>query len=443
MLDFVGFNALTNWSVQYLGDSSIRFNRKYPLMRVGDFLTRNKTVVTIKDDIKYKRVTIRVRNGGVMLRDEVQGNNIGTKRQFLVSGGQFILSKIDARNGAMGIVPDALNGAVVTQDFLPYDIDETLINPRYLVLLCTTRRFTAFCHSCSSGTTNRRRVNEKQFLNIKVPLPSLEDQSELIKEYDRQIAEADCLSEKAEHEENNLHNYILERLGIGFPGDADPFKKENGGILSFVRYKDIDRWDVGRGEHYINSLLDKSIYPVSILGLLDFTTRKWMKDTENFRYIEMSDVDPVFGIVDDSRVATDKAPSRATQIVETGDLIIGTTRPYLKRFAIVPEKYDRCVCSSAFQIIRPDKKYNIEFVYYFLQTRLAIIQLESRMTGALYPAINTSDLRRIKIPLPPLTVQNSIARHANEKREIIKTCILESRQRRIDALTRFESRIFE
>lgn len=172
MLDFVGFNALINWSVQYLGDSAIKFNGRYPLMRIGDFLTRNKTAVIIQDGIKYKRITIRVRNGGVVLRDEVLGENIGTKRQFLVSEGQFILSKIDARNGAIGIIPADLNGAVVTQDFLPYDIDTTLVNPQYFVLVCTTKQFVAFCQSCSSGTTNRRRVDEVQFLNIKVPVPT-------------------------------------------------------------------------------------------------------------------------------------------------------------------------------------------------------------------------------------------------------------------------------
>ncbi|MBO7219871.1 MAG: restriction endonuclease subunit S, partial [Alistipes sp.] len=121
----VPFSGLFNWSVQYLNDSKIAFGKAYPMMRIGEFLKRNKTAVTIQDGIKYKRVTIKVRNGGVVPRDEVMGENIGTKKQFLVSKGQFILSKIDARNGAMGIIQTELDGAVVTQDFLPYDIDTT------------------------------------------------------------------------------------------------------------------------------------------------------------------------------------------------------------------------------------------------------------------------------------------------------------------------------
>ena len=210
----VPFSGLFNWSVQYLNDSKITFSKAYPMMRIGEFLKRNKTAVTIQDGVKYKRVTIKVRNGGVVPRDEVMGENIGTKKQFLVSERQFILSKIDARNGAMGIIPAELDGAVVTQDFLPYDIDTTKVNPQYFVLVCTTKQFIAFCQSCSSGTTNRQRVDEAKFLNIKVPVPSLEEQDKLVEEYNKRIYLVSNQVEKARLAESDIHTYVLSKLGI-------------------------------------------------------------------------------------------------------------------------------------------------------------------------------------------------------------------------------------
>lgn len=439
----VQFSGLINWSVQYLNDSKIAFNKSYPMMPIGEFLKRNKTTVIIQDGVKYKRVTIKIRNGGVVTRDEVKGENIGTKKQFRVESGQFIISKIDARNGAMGIIPNELDGAVVTPDFLSFDIDTTKVNPKYLVLVCTTGQFVEFCHSCSSGTTNRQRINETQFLNIKIPVPSLEKQNELIEKYCKQILSSNKLLEKAKLEEKNIQQYILAKLGVKLPVDIISQKKKKSNLISRVSYKDVERWDMWSKEYYIDTLLNKSTYPISRLGSLAFTTRKWEKDTDNFRYIEISDIDPVWGIINDTNLSTGDAPSRATQRVCTGDLIIGTTRPYLKRFAIVSEKHNQCICSSAFQVISPDKEYDIEFVYYFLQTQLAVIQFESYMTGALYPYINTSDLCKIKILLPPLSVQNSIVRYANKKRVNVKSYILESRKRCTDALRSFEAKIFE
>ena len=412
-------------------------------MRIGEFLKRNKTAVTIEDDKTYKRATIKVRNGGIFLRDEEIGSKIGTKNQFLITKGQFLLSKIDARNGAFGVVPEELEGGIITGNFWTFDVNYNIINPHYLALLTTTEAFIQFCEQASNGTTNRHYLQEPLFLNIKVPVPSLDEQNKLVKEYNKQISQARNLGEKARQEELDIHAYILSKLGVKLPNHKLSQKAKNRELISFVNYKDVDRWDMWSKEQYIHSLLNQSIYKSVQLGALDFVGRSWKKDSESFRYIEMSDVDPIFGIVNDTIISTKDAPSRATQSVNTGDLIIGTTRPYLKRFAIVTSEHDNCICSSAFQVIRPNKNYNLEYVYYFLRTQLAIMQFEAFMTGALYPAINTSDLGRIKIILPPLSVQESIAQYANKKKAKVQQAISQSRTGFVEALKTFETQIFE
>ena len=85
---------------------------------MNNFLQRNRDTITIKNSVIYSRVTIKLYNKGVHKRDEANGVNIGTKKQYLVKSGQFIISKIDARNGAFGIVPGCLDGAITTADFL-------------------------------------------------------------------------------------------------------------------------------------------------------------------------------------------------------------------------------------------------------------------------------------------------------------------------------------
>ena len=115
-----------------------------------------------------------------MLRDEKIGIEIGTKNQFLIFKGQFLLSKIDARNGAFGVVPEDLDGGIITGNFWTFDVDYRVINPHYLTLLTTTQAFIGFCEQASNGTTNRHYLQESLFLNIKVPVPSLEEQEELV-----------------------------------------------------------------------------------------------------------------------------------------------------------------------------------------------------------------------------------------------------------------------
>jgi len=149
------------------------------MKRIGDILTRNKTPVLVEDGINYKQVTIRTNYKGVVLRGTQNGSTIGTKSQFIVSAGQFILSRIDARNGAFGIVPDELEGAIVTNDFLAFDINEDEVEQEFFNLFLQSPVFLEACVRASRGNTNRKRVEEDFFLNYKVNLPSLPDQLQI------------------------------------------------------------------------------------------------------------------------------------------------------------------------------------------------------------------------------------------------------------------------
>jgi type I restriction enzyme S subunit len=119
---------------------------------------------------------------GVVLRGEQYGATIGTKNQFLISPGQFLLSKIDARNGAFGIVPDELAGAVVTNSFLAFEINEDEVEPEFFNVFLQSPVFLAACVKASKGTTNRKPVDENFFLNYQVNLPPLAEQHALIKQ---------------------------------------------------------------------------------------------------------------------------------------------------------------------------------------------------------------------------------------------------------------------
>jgi len=155
-LKFVEFAGMKNWSVSSLLDMNFNYSTQFPLLRIGDFIIQNRNVINIDDEKIYNRVKVKINSNGVVLRDTVKRVNIGTKKQYVARSGQFIVSKIDARNGAFGIIPKELNGAIVTNDFPLFDVDTTKINPYFLPFVTTTQAFIKFAQSCSSGTTNRQ-----------------------------------------------------------------------------------------------------------------------------------------------------------------------------------------------------------------------------------------------------------------------------------------------
>jgi type I restriction enzyme S subunit len=155
------------------------------MKRIGDILTRNKTAVVVEDGTSYKQVTIRTNYKGVVLRGTQNGATILTKNQFVVSPGQFILSRIDARNGAFGIIPEELEGAIITNDFLTFDINEDEVEREFFNVFLQSPVFLEACIKASRGNTNRKRVDEDFFLNYQVNLPPLPEQHDLIKQINK------------------------------------------------------------------------------------------------------------------------------------------------------------------------------------------------------------------------------------------------------------------
>ncbi|MCJ7449026.1 MAG: restriction endonuclease subunit S [Bacteroidales bacterium] len=132
------------------------------------------------------------------------------------------------------------------------------------------------------------------------------------------------------------------------------------------------------------------------------------KDYE-FDYISLSDVDS-----DDFKIETTKqvfvtAPSRARRIVKKGDILMATVRPNLQGFSLIRDDVKNLIASTGFAVITT-KKCNNEFLYQYLFSSGISKQLYQLLVGSNYPAINSSDVRKLKIPLPPLPEQKTIAR---------------------------------
>lgn len=146
---------------------------------IGDFLKRIKRPVVLEPNKEYNLVTIKMNHKGVVLRGKKRGCDIKSK-MFQVKEGDFILSGIDARNGAFGIVGKELEDAIVTNDFWYFEIDETIISKELFLELTATTWFDDICQKGSDGTTQRIRLQKDKFFNQRINLPEGNSQKKLL-----------------------------------------------------------------------------------------------------------------------------------------------------------------------------------------------------------------------------------------------------------------------
>ncbi len=341
---------------------------------------------------------------------------------YYAHAGDIVYSKIDVRNGAIGVVPDSIPLALVTSEYPVYSIKEDIAYSEYIQILFRTTHFRKIINSIISGHSGRKRVNPEVIENTYVPIPSLHLQKRIVEYwYKKEKINAALLSKiQSLHEINE--KLLLNQLNLSL---LEKNKKYGAQVYEWV---DLERWDTMfyRSDFVALEKQLSSIQSLPLGSILHFTSRSWSErdfPTGRFRYIQISDVSMNSGVSNHIEIPVKKAPSRATTLIKKGDILLSKTRPYLGAFTIVPEEYDSCVCSSGFALADRvvHEGYDKEYILLFLKSKAGLLQMERRMTGGLYPAIVQDELEKIRIPLVPMSIQiNIVSRYSEAQEEILK-----------------------
>ena len=138
---------------------------------------------------------------------------------------------------------------------------------------------------------------------------------------------------------------------------------------------------------------------------------KWKSYSgDDKKYIDLSSVDrDLHCIMETQNINSDSAPSRAQQIVQTDDILLGTTRPMLKRYCMIPKTYDNEICSTGFCVLRANTEIVLpKWIYHNIATTDFFAYVEQNQKGASYPAISDASVKAFSLPVPPLEVQREI-----------------------------------
>lgn len=145
-------------------------------------------------------------------------------------------------------------------------------------------------------------------------------------------------------------------------------------------------------------------------------------------YVDIGSVNLSSGIERSEIHKFKDAPSRARRVVKNGDVIVSTVRTYLKAIAFVKEPPANMIVSTGFAVIRSKSGLKSNFAKFGLQSTNFIDEVISRSTGISYPAINASELAKIKIPLPPIEGQIAICAYLDKQTLEIYSLISESKK---------------
>lgn len=344
----------------------------WPAVALGDLLRRSDESAVIDPSTEYQEVTIKLWGKGVVSRGKVSGSEVVSVRRP-VRARQLILSKIDARNGAIGLVPPELDGAIVSNDFPSFDFrDENRCSPAYMGWLVRSAQFAELCKAASEGTTNRVRIKEDRFLEQKIVLPPLSEQESLVSRLDALTEKTRQVEEKLNAVERDAKHLLALRFRDAIADvplcpmvEVAPAVRRTVDIDATVRYREIGARSFGKG------LFFKPDF--------DGAEATWEK--------------PVW--------------------IRAGDLVLSNIKAWEGAIALAGDDHDGCIASHRYITCVPDPtQATAAFLAYYLlgEDGLEKVGAASPGTADRNRTLSLANLGKIDVPVPPLSVQHSFDR---------------------------------
>lgn len=350
----------------------------WPTVSLGEVLARSSSTIALDPEATYKEVTVRINGRGVVERRQVLGVEIASDRRYVAKSGQFIISRIDARHGASGLIPDELDGSVVTNDFPLFDVAKDRLDPAFLGWMSRTKSFVELCKRASEGTTNRVRLSEDRFKALEILLPPLDMQRHIVARIEELAAKTGkarelrlAASMEAEAFARSATDNIYRRL-----------KSEFG-----VRRLDSTCTSITDGDHQTPSFSEGGVKFIFVgnvsTGRLHFGGLKYV----TLDYFQ--------------RLSPNRVPRR-------GDILYSAVGATLGIPAVVDVDDEFCFQRHV-AILKPDRNAALpRFLWHMLRATTVFEKAWASTTGSAQPTIPLRAIRELPIPLPPLGRQTAI-----------------------------------
>ena len=168
--------------------------------------------VDMSDHCEYQLVTVKRRYGGVVERSKLLGKDIKVKSQYYLKAGDFLISKRQIVHGACGIVPNDLEGAIVSNEYHSFrakpDFDLEYISR----LVQTPHYLNSFLLSSIGVHIEKMLFKYEQWAKFEIPVPPIDEQQRISKVFstvDRKLERLTTQKTQTEHLKKGLMQKLL------------------------------------------------------------------------------------------------------------------------------------------------------------------------------------------------------------------------------------------
>ncbi|MFA1782112.1 restriction endonuclease subunit S [Bacillus velezensis] len=155
------------------------FTGEWEERELGDLVINVSRPVKMVDDDIYQLVTVKRRNGGIVSRGIFKGSEVLVKSQYLIKSGDYLISKRQVVHGANGVVPDYLDGSIVSNEYLVLHGTKDLSIDFFSIISELPSMYKNFFLSSYGVDIEKLVFNVSDWKKRKIFIPSISEQQQI------------------------------------------------------------------------------------------------------------------------------------------------------------------------------------------------------------------------------------------------------------------------
>lgn len=352
----------------------------WPEVSLGELVRLERRPIKVIPNQQYQEIGIYCFGRGIFHKAPRTGFEVGAKDLFLLKHGDLILQVTFAWEGAVALVSVAEDGMYGSSRYPTFRVDENRCIPEFLLHYFKTSTGLQQLIRISPGSAGRNRVlSIKRIPEVLIPLPKIAEQRQILSRVEAlatKVNEATILRRQTTAEAAAI---IKARLNLIISRLID--SHETSLLEQITNF-------IGDMNHEMPSAVETGIPFISPKdfiseGRIDFTTAKKISQSD-FERLSI------------------KCRPRVGDILMARYGTVGQAR--------IVETDAAFLASYSIAVIRPDKeKIERRFLYWMVVSPSVQEQLLASVRGGVQADVGLKSIRQLRVPVPPLPVQNQIA----------------------------------
>ena len=175
------FLDFKKYLMQQIFTQKLRFDFKEEwyelLLKEVAFIPKKNKLNSVND---LKLLTVKLHTKGIEVNEKIKPKLTKKGRPYYIRRyGELLIGRQNFHNGGIGIIPKSLDGGICSNAISSFRVFEDKININFLYYFLARSEYYIRSERLIGGT-GQKEFSEKELLNLKIILPSLEEQCKIV-----------------------------------------------------------------------------------------------------------------------------------------------------------------------------------------------------------------------------------------------------------------------